>query len=213
MRPPLEQRRTAAPSPPVPRRPRPRSRDPAGDDRPVVRQQHGTVRRRELSDHARRAGVAGPAVGHERDAPDPHDHVRRQRRHGVVGWQIAAARQRGRIGRVQVHDRVIVRPRGIHREVQPGLFRRRRAGDMTAIRVEPAERIGRQPAERDVRRRHQEARHPAAARSGCRTCRSCIRAERGSGRARRAPLAPAVRSSCALQGLDEEVSDCRSYRT
>ena len=56
-----------------------------------------------------------------------------------------------------MHDGVILRPRGIHREVQPRLLRRRRAVDMAAGRVEPAERVDGEPAERHVRRRHQEA--------------------------------------------------------
>src|SRR6188508_2744986 len=59
--------------------------------------------------------------------------------------------------RVQMHDRVILRPRGIHREMQPGLLRRHRAVDMPAVHVEPADRAGVEPAERDIGRRHQEA--------------------------------------------------------
>ena len=76
-----------------------------GDHRAVIGEQHRRVIRRRPGAPPRPAGCRRAGIRHERQLADPHHVVGRERRQHVVRVQPGEARDRDRVGRVQVHDR------------------------------------------------------------------------------------------------------------
>ena len=111
-----------------------------------------------LPHRLRQRRIARRIVGDQRQRADAHDVVGGDRRQHVVGIDVGEARDRDRMGRVQMHDRL---RRRAARDTWPG------AGTLSLVGaspessrpliVEPREPRRIEPAERDVGRRHQPA--------------------------------------------------------
>src|SRR3954469_8404296 len=126
------------------------------DDRAVVGEQHRPVLAGDRLDRIRERAISRPEVRHQRELADPHHVVGRQWRDDVLRLLVAEARDRHRIGGVQVDDGSCGRPLLEDREVEEVLLGRLVSADVLSSGGHLGDAVNVEISETRVRRRHQD---------------------------------------------------------